>query len=402
MNLIYVTAQVPYGKGEQFIPPEIIEMRKLGNNIKILPLRPAKEIGQGHENSVISEYCDRTPLINIKVILCLFKYIIIHPIKVLNIISKIIFKSGSIVKVFKNIILIPKGLYMGQEALKYKADHIHCHWASTSATAAYIASVISDIPWSFTAHRWDIYENNMLKEKAKTASFFRVINKKGYNDICKYIRSEDVSKCKIIHVGIFLDNQNNSTFEVNNREEFLIVVPASLIEVKGHKYLIEAINMLKDKNLICHFYGEGELEEELLTEIKKLGLQDKILLKGQVAHEDLLEMYKTKAVDVLILPSILTDAGEHEGIPVSLMEAMANKIPVISTNTGGIPELLEEGSGILVDDKSSEQLKDAILRLLEDKEIAIELGEAGYNKVLNEFDINKVCLNLQQEFKNRA
>lgn len=400
MNLIYVTAQVPYGKGEQFIPPEIIEMKRLGNNIRILPLRPAKEIGQGSENLVISDWCDKTPLINFKVIGCFFKYLITKPMKVLNIISKILLKSGSIVKFLKNIILVPKGLYIGQEALKYKAEHIHCHWASTSATAAYIASSISDIPWSFTAHRWDIYENNMIQEKARTASFFRVINKKGYNDICKFIRSEDVIKCKIIHVGIVLDNEEIKKDEVRNKDEFLIVVPANLIEVKGHKYLIDAINMVKNKNIVCHFYGEGSLKEELLTQIKSLHLEDKILLKGQTPHEDLLNMYKRKEVDLLILPSVLTQSGEHEGIPVSLMEAMANKIPVISTNTGGIPELLEGGAGILVDDKSAEQLKDAILGLLEDRKKLDELGESGYTKVLKEFDINKICRDLQSEFEN--
>jgi len=89
------------------------------------------------------------------------------------------------------------------------------------------------------------------------------------------------------------------------------------------------------------------------------------------------------------LPSVTTNKGEHEGIPVSLMEAMAYGIPVISTNTGGIPELLSNGAGIIVEEKSPKQLAEIILKIMKNKNLRKELAERGYQKVQKEFNIKK-------------
>ena len=89
------------------------------------------------------------------------------------------------------------------------------------------------------------------------------------------------------------------------------------------------------------------------------------------------------------MPSINTKDGQHEGIPVSLMEAMAYKIPAISTNTGGIPELLSNDSGIIVQEKNSKELARAIKSFIQDKNLYLKISETGYLKVLEKFNIEK-------------
>jgi glycosyltransferase involved in cell wall biosynthesis len=76
------------------------------------------------------------------------------------------------------------------------------------------------------------------------------------------------------------------------------------------------------------------------------------------------------------------------------MEAMAFKIPVISTNTGGIPELLDNDAGIIVEQKNSFKLAEAIKLLISDKELRIKLGEKGYKKVGEEFYLPKIVTKL--------
>ena len=109
-------------------------------------------------------------------------------------------------------------------------------------------------------------------------------------------------------------------------------------------------------------------------------------MPGAIPHEKLMEMYKGGKVDLVVLPSIVTPQGEHEGIPVALMEAMAYGIPVISTNTGGIPELLSAGAGTIVEGKTPEQLVKAIGSLLEDADLRRKIGVAGYQRVKEEFN----------------
>ena len=254
---------------------------------------------------------------------------------------------------------------------------------------AYIISRITGTPWSFTLHRWDIKENNMLKEKVKSAKFVRCISEHGKNELLEIVGGNYREKIKVVHMGVKIP------IDVSESEEtkglFTIVTPANLLEVKGHKYLIEAcLNLVRQgiKNFQCFFYGDGPLRIKLESLIGEKKLTNFVKMPGVLPHEKLIKMYKNKEIDVVVLPSIITKI-EHEGIPVSLMEAMAYRIPVISTNTGGIPELLSNGAGIIVEEKSPKQLAEIILKIMKNKNLRKELAERGYQKVQKEFNIKK-------------
>lgn len=390
MKIAYITAQTPYGNGEQFILPEILEVINKGNEVIVIPVRPEKKIGKGKEPKKVSEYTIYIPLFDfhllIKSMFIFFKY----PFRTCKIIYSILRNSGNIRKIIKNLVVLPKGLVTGEVIKHHNVEHIHAHWASTSSTVAYIASYLNEIPWSFTCHRWDIAENNMLEEKAKSARFIRAINKKGYEEILEIIGEKYKYKCNITHVGIdckILQKQNKLI-----SQNFIIATPANLRKVKGHKYLVYAIKKLIEQNynLTCYFFGDGPLKNELKALVNKLKLNNNIILKGKIAHDELLRLYAKDEIDCVVLPSIVTEDGEKEGIPVSLMEAMAYKIPVISTNTGGIPELLENGAGILVEHKDPDALIEAIERLINNEELRRELQEKGYKKVYDEFYLSNV------------
>lgn len=399
MKVAFITAQTPYGKKEHFILPEIIEFVNYGNEALVLPLRPDSEIFEGEEPQIVSQYTIPIPLYSKGVILLSFVLFLKSPIKSLRLIGKIILKSGNPKKVMKNLLIFGKGLVLGEVVRRHKIEHIHAHWAGTTSTAAYIAAYFSNIPWSLTCHRWDIAENNMLKEKVRNAKFVRIINDNGYDEVNKITNGQSVNKCYKLHVGI---NIKPDVEKVRKAKEiFTIAVPANLVEVKGHIYLIEAINMLVKNNhkVMCNFYGCGELEEFLKTRVNELKLNDLILFKPMLAHDKLLSKYGNGDIDCVILPSITTKT-EKEGIPVSLMEAMAYKIPVISTNTGGIPELLHDGAGIMVNQKNPDELSDSILKLMEGNEFYNATAEKGYKRVYEEFylaDIMKKIIELMEE-----
>jgi glycosyltransferase involved in cell wall biosynthesis len=273
---------------------------------------------------------------------------------------------------------------------------------------AYIISRITGIPWSLTLHRFDIYENNLLGRKARSASFVRCISEKGKTDLLKIVGDEFSSKVKAIHMGVEVPNKHRNfikTLDSNNngnnfKKSFIFCVPANLVPVKGHKYLLEACTILVQKGVKfkCIFCGDGPLKDELKRLIQKRGLEAHVNLYGVIPHDQLMHMYEKKEVDIVILPSITTENGEFEGIPVALMEAMAFGIPVISTDTGGIPELLGDGSGIMVKEKDPKAIADSIEKLMNNPTFYSFISGEGRKKIERDFNGFKIAEKLLELF----
>jgi glycosyltransferase involved in cell wall biosynthesis len=134
------------------------------------------------------------------------------------------------------------------------------------------------------------------------------------------------------------------------------------------------------------------LEAELRRQVGELRLEEEVEFLGWLPHEKLMQMYEQGEVDVVVLPSIVTEEGEKEGIPVALMEAMAYGIPVISTETGGGPELLS-GAGIIVPPKSPQALAEAIIELMKTEKFRRQLARLGRARVEMSFSLK---LNIQK------
>ncbi len=388
MILAYITAQAPYGRGESFIIEEMLALRKLGIDLVIVPRNPPKEVFHTDAEKLLGNTV-WLPLFSIQMIPPLLKTMILKP-HFWIIIFNILFNSRNLEILIKNLSVVPKAVFISHLFCQMGIQHIHAHWGSTTATMAYIISQLTGISWSFTLHRWDIRENNMLKEKVNTAKFVRCISENGRNELLNTISRKYGNKVKVIHMGVKTPDKIS---EPNiNRDFFTIVTPANLLEVKGHKFLAEACSILIERGIDsfqCIFYGEGPLRTELEKLIQEKGLTEYIKIPGAIPHQELLKIYKNHKVDIVVLPSITTADGEHEGIPVALMEAMAYGIPVISTDTGGIPELIGDGSGIMVEEKNAEAIADALERLIKDKDYRYEIGRKGRLRVEKEFDIEK-------------
>ena len=118
------------------------------------------------------------------------------------------------------------------------------------------------------------------------------------------------------------------------------------------------------------------------------GIREQVSFLGMLGHADLLSLYRSGKVDLVVLPTL------HEGIPAGLIEPMAHGIPVIATNTGGIPELLNDGAGIMVPPRDPAALADAIQRLLGDASLRRQLAEAGRRRVENGWGVNSVVATL--------
>jgi glycosyltransferase involved in cell wall biosynthesis len=190
-----------------------------------------------------------------------------------------------------------------------------------------------------------------------------------------------------IHVGLSVheyyktDDKTKFKQKCGIDEDTTIIGTALRLDPKkGGAFLLRAANILKNKdiNFKLLIAGEGYEKEQLINLIEKLNLQKHVLLLGYLGREKLREMFSV--LDIFVLPSL------SEGFPIVNLEAMASSLPVVSTNVGGVPEALRENvNGLLVKPGDEYELADALIYLIQNPNIAKEMGRKGREIVENEF-----------------
>lgn len=170
-----------------------------------------------------------------------------------------------------------------------------------------------------------------------------------------------------------------------------ILTIARLVEKKGVEYAIRAIAKLSEvkPHIEYNIVGDGPLKEKLQQLIKELNLGDTIKLLGWQQHNEVVALLNQ--AHILLAPSITSQNGDREGIPVAIMEAMAMGLPILSTKHSGIPELVENGvSGFLVPERDADALAEKLCYLIDRSEIWPNMGIAGRKYVETHYDINKL------------
>jgi len=387
MKIAYITAHAPFGRGETFVLEEMLAVVEHGVELLIVPRSPPKEVFHDLGRQLL----DRTvwmPLFSGRIFLAFLKAAVLRR-RLWKVLIDIFRHSRTPKILLKNLAVVPKAVFIADLLRQEKVQHIHAHWGSTTATMAWIASELTGIPWSMTLHRWDIAEDNMLRLKVERASFVRCISEDGQREVLQIVGEKYQHKVRVLHMGVRLPDTPPAQLR-SLRPVFVVACPANLVRVKGHRFLIEACALLWEKgvrNFKCLVIGDGPLEAELRRQVAELELGEVVKFMGRVPHDDLMQMYERGEVDAVVLPSIVTEDGEREGIPVALMEAMAYRIPVISTETGGIPELLGGGAGILVPAGSSQAIAEAIVELIGDEDLRTRLAQLGRRKVETDFNL---------------
>jgi len=397
-KIVYITANTPLGAGETFVLTEMLALKKAGVDLLIIPRDISERVFHEKAKTLLT-YAQIVPWFSFAIVKSLCLYILRYPYAFLRLIYRIALGARSIRIALKNLVVFSKAVHLSELLKKKDISHIHAHWGSTTSTLAYVIANITGIPWSFTVHRWDIPENNILREKVRNASFVRCIDKNGRAELNNIVKEPNLEeKIKVIHMGVDLSETIKELHR--NGRVFTFICPANLVPKKGHRYLFEACRILVEKNLRfkCFIAGDGPLERELLEMVGVSGLNSHIEFLGRITHERLFGLYSGRLIDSVVLLSIVADDGQKEGIPVALIEAMSYGIPVISTNTGGIHELIGDGSGIMVEERDPQAIADAIERLMNDTTLYDELAERGRQRVMSEFNADTVAGHLSKLF----
>ncbi len=269
-------------------------------------------------------------------------------------------------------------------------DLIHAHFATWATTAASFVSDITGIPYSFTAHAKDIYhervDKTVLTEKIAKARFVITVSDFNKRYLEGLLCSEGRSG-QIIRLYNGIDLEQFRPLDIKKEPNLLLGV-GRLTPKKGFKYLIEACKILRERgrDFHCVIIGKGDERATLEKLVEQYSLEQKISLPGAKTQAEVMRIIQKATA--LVLPCIVSSDGDRDGLPTVLLEAMALGVPVISTDVTGIPEIIaHERTGLLVEEKNSKALADAIETLLDSEPLCKKLSRAALVKVREEFNV---------------
>jgi colanic acid/amylovoran biosynthesis glycosyltransferase len=392
MKLALVSAKFPFGGKEPYLHAELRALAPYFERIGVFPTSPSDpEWGFAD----VAAEVERRELLGTDTLVDAALALVTRPRASLAAVGALLRGSRPAVAL-KNLAVVPLGLSLGFRLRRDRYDHVHSYWLSTPASVAFLAARVAGIPWSSTGHLWDIYEDNALALKLPDARFVRAISARGRRDLLATpgCASADV---RVIHVGVDVpDAPPAATGAPTAARPFALLCAANLVPKKGHADLLDALAELCDRGVAvrCTVAGDGELRDALHAQAHALGLDDVVVFRGHVAHAALLGEMRAGAYDAMVLTSLELPGGLMEGIPVALMEAMALGLPVITTDTGSITELVDDTCGRVVDQRNVTAIAAAVAELADDPELRAALARAAYEKVRAEFNVVRVAREL--------
>jgi glycosyltransferase involved in cell wall biosynthesis len=280
--------------------------------------------------------------------------------------------------------------------------HLHAHYCDATATVTWLVSLLTGLPFSFTAHTKDIYwpelnPGDLLRRKILAARFVTTCTAGDHghlSQICPEYR-----QLHTVYPGLDVDYFTPQPMPGENRPPVILSV-GRFVEKKGLEFLIAACAQLKAAGVsfCCWLVGpEGSHSERIQQTIETLDVSDVVSTNGAVTQEQLRQLYRRATV--FVLPRLQLDDGDREGIPSVLAEAMAMGIPVVTTDIPGMSELIENGkNGLLVPQRDSHALTRVVQALLRSPELRRRLGQEGRRTVRGSFDSRHTTARLRDLF----
>jgi glycosyltransferase involved in cell wall biosynthesis len=205
------------------------------------------------------------------------------------------------------------------------------------------------------------------------------------------VLSFGVSANRVHVIACGADLETGCTRRANHAKPvYKVVAVGRLVAKKGPMFLLEAFRQIRDKGVCATLFviGDGPFLEPMRQYIRAVKLEDCVHLLGALSHVEV-KRHLSDA-DLFLQHSVTAEDGDEEGLPVSIMEAMAASIPVVSTRHAGIPELVTDGlTGFLVEPGDSSDMADRGAELLTDDALRSKMGDAGRRAVADKFSADR-------------
>jgi glycosyltransferase involved in cell wall biosynthesis len=385
-RLLYVASSFPYGQNDTFFGPEVRELVRQGVDVLAVPVRPRGPLTTPDAESRTV----RKPLLDAEIARAAVAELVRAPAATIAAFL-LLLQSPAPKVLLRNLAGFPKALWLARLARSWQADHIHAHWAGPPSTVALIASRLSGVPWSFTAHLSDIPARNLLHAKSSSAVFVRFIAHAMQDLARRCAPGVDEKRWTVVRLGVELPPARS---QPPANDPPVVLFAARFDPVKRHAALLDAVASLvrTGERLELWLAGSGRLQPAAEEQARELGLGATVRFLGYVRNAEILGWLEAGAVDAVAIPS------DWEGVSVAMIEALAHGVPTIATDVGGTAELLGDGCGLLIPPGDPTALADAIRRLLHSPQLRQDVSRAGRARVEQEFAVERVVARLRELF----
>ena len=390
MNIVYYLGSFPK-LSESFVLNEIYELEQNGNNVAVCALNnPDEDIihEEFNELDIPINYIRRPSFTDITEIISTKA---LHP----RILEDTFYRAPP--KHHAANLFRAKKCIEFVDSLDWEPNHFHSHFAGLSKFTALFASDYFEVPFTITTHAADIYKepigeytSNLLQKAT------RIVTISEYNK--NHIREQFApdAPIDIVRAGIRPEKFTPTEETEPNR----ILTISRFVEKKGLSYALEAVNIATEElpELEYHIIGSGELKSDLVQKTEQLGIEENVVFLDNVSDERLVtELDEARC---FLLPCVIAESGDRDGIPVALMEAMAMKTPPVSTTVSGIPELIDhEESGLLTEPQKPKATANALVSLLKNNSEWTAYAERAREKVVTDFNIETEAEKLEATFR---
>ncbi len=294
---------------------------------------------------------------------------------------------------------VTQALALALEAEARGVTHLHAHFGTLATTVARIASAVSGMGYSFTAHAKDIYHDygKDIGLAAKMRDADAVVTVSDFN--VQHISANwpvRAGRLHRIYNGLDL---GRFAWAAPDPAAADILAVGRLVEKKGFHILVEALLILAERGLHprCRILGSGEEQAHLAAQIDGAGLSDTVALEGPLPQPEVIAAMHRSAV--LACPCVVGRDGNRDGLPTVLLEAMALGLPCVGSDVTGIPELIRDGeTGLIAPAGDPVALADALARMLADAGLRTDLSRSARKRIEADFDIGRNAAALRKVF----
>ncbi|RMF73438.1 MAG: colanic acid biosynthesis glycosyltransferase WcaL [Acidobacteria bacterium] len=279
--------------------------------------------------------------------------------------------------------------WLAEDLARRGIDLVHAHFATGSASLARFASALSGVPYTFTAHAKDIYADDVdrgrLRDTLTEAAAVVTVS-----DFNKAWLERLAPEARIVRVynGVPVGELARIERDPAPPESARLLFVGRLVEKKGLTFLLDAMARLRadGRNVMLDVVGTGPLEPALREQARSLGLDGAVTWCGAASQQDVLSRWMPHAT-LFVLPAVIAEDGDRDGLPTTLLEAMAAGVPIVSTWVTGIPEITGgEQAGRLVAAGDASALADAIARALDEPHETAARVAVGRERARRLFD----------------
>jgi len=390
LRLAYFVSRFPK-VSETFIVDELIALEAAGVDVTLHALAVGRGGPVGADVADLDRRCRRIGPLSPRLLVAQVQWFARAPIRLVGLWGQVVARHlGAPRALLRAIVAVAHAVAHAASLQRADVDHVHAHFATHAALAAWVVHRLTGIPYSFTAHADDLFVSRpMLEEKVRDAAFVVTISRFNRDFLREHVAAASETPIEIVRCGVATEAFVPAAPPAAG-EPFTIACVARLERKKGHRHLLDACAALVARGIDvrCRLLGDGAERTVLEARARSIGLGARVEFLGAGSRDRVREVIAS--AHVVVLPSVVDESGRADGVPVSLMEAMAMARPVVTTRVTGIPELVEDGvGGLLVPPGDGLALADAIERLRGDPELAARLASGGRRRVLAEYDLHR-------------